>query len=74
MADWRRFPVLMLYHRLFELSFLITLLLADFATAAIHWDVMLVKHTWNGVPANWESVGNTTAGVIIKLHIALKAD
>ena len=50
------------------------MILADFATAAIHWDEMLVKHTWNGVPANWESVGNTTAGVIIKIHIALKAD
>ena len=50
------------------------MLLPDFAMAAIHWDEMLVKHTWNSNPVNWESVGNTTAGAMIKLHIALKPD
>ena len=64
----------MLYHRHFALSFLIAVLFADFATAATHWDEMLVKHTWNIVPANWESLGNTTAESMINLHIALMPD
>ena len=57
------------------LSFLAVVLLADFAPAAVvHWDETLVKHTWDTVPANWESLGNTTAGAMIRLHIALKPD
>ena len=64
----------MWYHWLFAQSFQIAVLLADFATAAEHWDEMLVKHTWNSVPANWESLGNTTAGAMINLHLALKPD
>ena len=56
------------------LSFLIAVILADFVTPEVHWDEMWVKHTWNSVPANWESLGNTTAGAIIDLHIALKPD
>ena len=68
----------MLCHWLFSLFFLITVLLVDFAThvatTAIHWDEMLVKNTWNTVPANWESFGNTTAGSMVNLHIALKPD
>ena len=65
----------MLYHWHFALSFLFIVLLTNFATAAIvQWDEMLVKHTWNSVPAHWESVGNTTAGAMIKLHIALEPD
>ena len=62
----------MLYHWFFALSFITVVLLGDFAMAESHWDEMLVKHTWNDVPANWESLGNTTAKAIIKLHIALK--
>ena len=64
----------MWYHLLSALYFLIAVLLADFAMAALHWDEMTVKHTWNAVPANWESQGNTTTGAMIKLHIALKPD
>ena len=65
-----------MYHWLFTFSlcFLIATLLVDFTTAAEHWDEMLVKHSWNAVPAHWESLGNTTAGAIIELHIALKSD
>jgi hypothetical protein len=36
------------------------------------WDDMQVKHTWNSVPANWESLGHPPAGTTIDLHIALK--
>ena len=57
---------------LFTLCFLIALL-ANFATAAVHWDEVLIKHTWNAIPANWECLGNATAGTIM-LHIALKSD
>ena len=64
----------MWYHRLFVLSFIIALLLADFAIAAVHWDEMWVKHTWNAVPANWESLGNPAAGAMIDIHLALIPD
>ena len=64
----------MWYHWTFVLPFLIAVILADFETPAVHWDEMWVKHTWNTVPANWESLGNTTTGAIIDLHIALKPD
>ena len=64
----------MRYNRSFVLSFLIAVILANLVIPAIHWDEMLVKHTWNAVPVNWESLGNTAAGTIIDLHIALKPD
>ena len=64
----------MLYHWLFALSFLIIVLLADFVTVAVRWDEMLVMHNWNDIPTDWESLGNTTAGATIKLHIALKPE
>ena len=62
----------MWYYWLSALSFLIAVLLAKFATAAEHWDEMWVKHTWNAVPVSWEIQGNTTAGAMINLRIALK--
>ena len=62
----------MSYHGPFVLSFLIALLLTDFVTTTVHWDEMWVKHTWNAVPANWESLGDPPAGAIIDLHMALK--
>ena len=52
-------------------SFLIAVLLADFATAAVRWDEMRVMHAWDDVPADWESLGNATAGAMVKLRIAL---
>ena len=60
------------WHSMLKLSPLIAVLLTHIAMAAVHWDQMSVKHTWNAVPANWESLGNTTVGTMIKLHIALK--
>ena len=64
----------MFFRLLFALSFITVVLLANIAMVESHWGKMLVKHTWNDVPANWESLGNTTAGAMIKLHIALKPD
>jgi hypothetical protein len=37
------------------------------------WDDMQVKHTWNAILANWESLGRPPASATIDLHIALKA-
>ena len=63
-----------MYHWLFALSFLTAVLLADFTTAAVRWDEMRIKHAWNTVPANWESLGNTTSSAMMNLYIALKPD
>ena len=35
---------------------------------------MWVKHTWNAVPAKWESLGDPAAGAMLDLHIALIPD
>ena len=62
----------MLHHWLSTLSFLIAVFLAGIATAAVHSHEMRIMHAWDDVPANWESLGNTTAGTMIKLRFALK--
>ncbi|KAH9037064.1 subtilisin-like protein [Lactarius pseudohatsudake] len=36
------------------------------------WDNMHIKHSWNAVPRNWESLGHPPSGTIIDLYIALK--
>ena len=61
-------------HWLSMLSFLIALLLAraDFVAAVVNWDEIRVMHTWNAIPANWESLGNTTDGARINLHIEIQ--
>ena len=38
---------------------------------APNWDDVYVKHTWDSVPANWESLGPPPAGTTIDLRIAL---
>ena len=56
-------------------SFLfLIVLLSNVTTAAVYWDEVLVKHTWNAIPASWKSLGNATAGDVINLYIALKPD
>ncbi|KAH9159987.1 subtilisin-like protein [Lactarius sanguifluus] len=37
-----------------------------------HWGDVCVKHTWNTVPANWESLGLPPPGTTIDLYIALQ--
>ena len=59
------------------LSFLVTVLLAaDFAkpTPLESWDDMQVMHTWNAVPANWESIGHPPTGATINLYISVKPE
>ena len=36
------------------------------------WDDMRVKHSWNTVPSNWESLGPPPFNTTIELHFALK--
>jgi tripeptidyl-peptidase-1 len=35
------------------------------------WDEMRVKHSWNTVPSNWESLGPPPFNTTIDLHFAL---
>src|SRR6266702_6995958 len=62
----------MRYYWLYALSLLTAAPLADFATPLVPWDDTRVKHTWNAVPPNWESLGHPPAGANIDLYIALK--
>ncbi|KAH9014657.1 subtilisin-like protein [Lactarius pseudohatsudake] len=63
----------MRYHRLFVLSVLTAAPLARLATLLPSpWNDIHVKHTWNSVPINWESLGNPPAGTTIDFHVALK--
>ncbi|KAH9064565.1 subtilisin-like protein [Lactarius vividus] len=62
----------MRYHWLYHvLSFLTAAPLADFVTPLAPWGDMRVRHTWNAVPANWETLGCPSAGTTIDLYIAL---
>ncbi|KAF8258951.1 peptidase S8/S53 domain-containing protein [Lactarius quietus] len=36
-----------------------------------HWDHLRVKHSWNNVPPNWESLGHPPAGTTIDLNVVL---
>ncbi len=61
------------HHWLSVLSVLSAILLADLATPpAPLWGDIRVMHTWNTVPANWESLGPPPAGTTIDLYIALQ--
>jgi tripeptidyl-peptidase-1 len=55
-------------------SFLTAVLLANLVTPLAPWDDMQVKHTWNAVPVNWETLGHPPAGATIDLYIALKPE
>ncbi|KAH8987049.1 subtilisin-like protein [Lactarius akahatsu] len=46
---------------------------ADLATPPLpSWADVCVKHTWNTVPANWETLGPPPPGTTIDLYIALQ--
>ena len=36
------------------------------------WNDMRVKHSWNAVPKNWESLGHPPSNTTIDLYVALK--
>ncbi|KAH8985691.1 subtilisin-like protein [Lactarius akahatsu] len=61
------------YHCISVLSVLATGLLGGLAKPlSPPWDDMHVKHSWNTVPRNWESLGHPPSGTLIDLYIALK--
>ncbi|KAH9033144.1 subtilisin-like protein [Lactarius hengduanensis] len=61
------------YHCIFVLSILATNLLGGLAKPlSPPWDVKHIKHSWNTVPRNWESLGRPPSGTTIDLYIALK--
>jgi len=63
----------MRYNQLSVLFVLAATIFSKFATPlAPSWDDLRVKHTWNPVPHNWETLGHPPAGTTIDLHVALK--
>ncbi|KAI9451472.1 subtilisin-like protein [Lactarius psammicola] len=63
----------MRHHWLSILSILSAVLLADLATPpATPWGDIRVMHTWNTIPANWESLGPPPTATTIDLYIALQ--
>ncbi len=58
-------------HQLTVLTVLSAVPLANFATPLAPLDDLRVKHTWNAVPPNWETLGHPPASTTIDLHIAL---
>ncbi|KAF8271222.1 subtilisin-like protein [Lactarius quietus] len=64
----------MRYYLFSVLSILLALgFLAVLTTpVAPSWNIMHVKHSWNSVPMNWESLGPPPVGTTINLHIFLK--
>ncbi|KAH8989246.1 subtilisin-like protein [Lactarius akahatsu] len=62
------------YHLISVLSTLAVILLGSLAQPfSPRWDDMRVKHSWNAVPENWESLGNPLSSTTIDLYVALKA-
>ncbi|KAH9034096.1 subtilisin-like protein [Lactarius pseudohatsudake] len=63
----------MCYHLLSVFFAVAAVPLGCFATLfAPRWDNMRVKHAWEAVPENWESLGIPSTGTTINLHLALK--
>ncbi|KAH9005637.1 hypothetical protein EDB86DRAFT_3240126 [Lactarius hatsudake] len=63
----------MRYHCISVLSVFATSLLGGLAKPlSPPWDNMHIKHSWNAVPRNWESLGHPPSGTTIDLYIALK--
>src|SRR6266702_475728 len=62
----------MRYHCVFVLSVLAAVLLGSLAKfLPPPWDDMHIKHSWNAIPENWESLGHPS-GTTIDLYVALK--
>ncbi|KAF8267690.1 subtilisin-like protein [Lactarius quietus] len=54
------------------LSFLAATPLANFTRTLVSpWDDIQVKHTWEDIPQNWETLGLPPSNTTIDLHIAL---
>ncbi|KAH8982702.1 subtilisin-like protein [Lactarius akahatsu] len=62
------------YHCTFVLSVLAVSLLCGLGKPlSPPWDIMYMKHSWNAVPRNWESLGRPPTGTTIDLYISLKS-
>ncbi|KAF8258637.1 peptidase S8/S53 domain-containing protein [Lactarius quietus] len=65
----------MRYHCITNLSVLATVpLLSLAAPLSSLWDDMHIKHTWDAVPENWESLGLPPSVTTIDLYVALKPE
>ncbi|KAF8274601.1 peptidase S8/S53 domain-containing protein [Lactarius quietus] len=65
--------VFMLYYWTFVLFVLAAEPLASPVKAySPGWDNMVTKHSWDAVPADWESLGHLPANTTIDLYVALK--
>ncbi|KAF8265347.1 subtilisin-like protein [Lactarius quietus] len=65
----------MRYHCITNLSVLAAVPLLGLATPLSSlWDDMHIKHTWDAVPENWESLGLPPSGTTIDLYVALKPE
>ncbi|KAH9073479.1 subtilisin-like protein [Lactarius deliciosus] len=63
----------MRYSQLSVLSVLVDMPFANFASPlSSPWHDIHVKHTWNSIPSNWETLGHPPNGTTIDLHVALK--
>ncbi|KAH8997701.1 subtilisin-like protein [Lactarius hatsudake] len=61
------------YHCISVLFVIALVLLGSFAKPlSPPWDDMHIKHSWNAVPKNWETLGHPPSGTTIDLHIALR--
>ncbi|KAH9033857.1 subtilisin-like protein [Lactarius hengduanensis] len=62
-------------HPISALSTLAAAILCGLATPlAPHWEWMKVKHAWDTVPKNWESLGHPPNGTAIDFYLALKSE
>ncbi|KAH9162473.1 peptidase S8/S53 domain-containing protein [Lactarius sanguifluus] len=61
------------YHCISVLFVIVLVLLGSLAKSlSPPWDDMHIKHSWNAVPKNWETLGHPPSGTTIDLHIALR--
>ncbi|KAH8984503.1 subtilisin-like protein [Lactarius akahatsu] len=64
----------MRHHLISVISVIAAILLGSLAKPfSPRWHDMRIKHSWNAVPENWESLGNPLSGTTIDLYVALKA-
>ncbi|KAH8987467.1 subtilisin-like protein [Lactarius akahatsu] len=63
-----------MYHHCISILFVVVVvLLGSLAKPpSPPWDDMHIKHSWNAVPKNWETLGRPPSGTTIDLYIALR--
>jgi tripeptidyl-peptidase-1 len=62
-------------HCISVLSALSAVPILSFATPlSSPWDDIHIKHAWDAVPENWESLGLPPSGTTIELYVGLKPE